>query len=270
MMGEKPRTTVFQLPIINRPPGVVSIPRIPSADDFKSIIANYESDRSEDIKVNLKEIQDSIMNNDDQDSKPPESNKKRNTKAQRKSTRKTVAQEETPKKTSSKKEGRAKKAPGRQTKTTRSTTRKGRAAKVEQPDEKTTEKANESNKETSVKASLDVEVATPRQRTTIKVDHSELSFADSKNEANVNVGVTRGQYALVSCDTYPSFSGQPFQIYFSFEVQILMHIHSYLSKNEVIGLLGGKCFETNQFVPGTREKIKIILVTKIYPAQSNI
>lgn len=49
-----------------------------------------------------------------------------------------------------------------------------------------------------------------------------------------------------------------------------MHIHSYLSKNEVIGLLGGNCFETDQRVPGTRDKIKLLVVTKIYPAQSNI
>lgn len=75
---------------------------------------------------------------------------------------------------------------------------------------------------------------------------------------------------MVECDPYQSFNHQQFQIYFSFEVQILMHIHSYLSKNEVIGLLGGSCFDTNQFVPGTREKVKILVVTKIYPARSSI
>lgn len=88
----------------------------------------------------------------------------------------------------------------------------------------------------------------------------------SKQENLVNVGVTRGQHALVACDSYTSFNSQHLQIYFSFEVQILMHIHSYLSKNEVIGLLGGNCFETNQFMSGTRDKVKILVVTKIYPA----
>ena len=71
---------------------------------------------------------------------------------------------------------------------------------------------------------------------------------------------------MVECDTYQSFNHQQYQIYFSFEVMILMHIHSYLSKHEVIGLLGGSCFETNELVPGTREKVKILVVTKIYPS----
>jgi hypothetical protein len=50
------------------------------------------------------------------------------------------------------------------------------------------------------------------------------------------------QYQLVQCETYESFEAQPYRIYFTFEVQMLMYIHSYLSKHEVIGLLGGMCY----------------------------
>ena len=75
---------------------------------------------------------------------------------------------------------------------------------------------------------------------------------------------------MVSCENYQSFGHQQYQIYFTFEVQILMHIHSYLSKNEVIGMLGGKSFESNEFVPGTRDRVYILIVTKIYPSSSNI
>lgn len=76
---------------MNRPLGVVSIPRIPSAENPTSIIANYESDRDDEefgINVNLKDIQDSEPRNIEEDSKQQESTKKRTTKAQRKSTRK--------------------------------------------------------------------------------------------------------------------------------------------------------------------------------------
>mmetsp|Transcript_39846 Transcript_39846/g.61034 ORF Transcript_39846/g.61034 Transcript_39846/m.61034 type:complete len:162 (+) Transcript_39846:635-1120(+) len=51
-----------------------------------------------------------------------------------------------------------------------------------------------------------------------------------------------------------------------------MFIHSYLSKNEVIGLLGGKIYESKITLrhehPPTN--IKFIVVNKIYPAESCI
>ena len=49
---------------------------------------------------------------------------------------------------------------------------------------------------------------------------------------------------------------------------MLMYIHSYLSKNEVIGLLGGKCYESNVFLKGSLEPVKYLVVSKIYPAES--
>lgn len=49
-----------------------------------------------------------------------------------------------------------------------------------------------------------------------------------------------------------------------------MLIHSYLSKNEVIGLLGGKFYNTNTFIKGTQEPVKYLIVNKIYPSESCI
>lgn len=49
-----------------------------------------------------------------------------------------------------------------------------------------------------------------------------------------------------------------------------MYIHSYLSKNEVIGLLGGHIYETNiPIINSTQnEKVKYLIVSKIYPTES--
>ena len=49
---------------------------------------------------------------------------------------------------------------------------------------------------------------------------------------------------------------------------MFMYIHSYLSKNEVIGLLGGKHYETNITINGVEEKRIYIVISKIYPAES--
>lgn len=114
----------------------------------------------------------------------------------------------------------------------------------------------------SPQADQEMELVSP-----IKVEHDQSEYVMTKMD---HLDGVKSKHSLVTCDLYQSFHNQPYQIFFTFEVQILMHIHSYLSKNEVIGLLGGKCFETSQFVPGTRDKIKILVVTKIYPAQSSI
>ena len=46
-------------------------------------------------------------------------------------------------------------------------------------------------------------------------------------------------YELLQCQTYQNVYQQPYRIYFTFEVQMLMMVHAYLSKNEVIGILAG-------------------------------
>jgi len=49
---------------------------------------------------------------------------------------------------------------------------------------------------------------------------------------------------------------------------MLMYIHAYLSKNEVIGILGGQIYETNILVKGTAETVKYIVISRIYPTES--
>ena len=49
-----------------------------------------------------------------------------------------------------------------------------------------------------------------------------------------------------------------------------MYIHSYLSKNEVIGLLGGKVYNSTIYIKGSAEPVKFLIVSKIYPADSCI
>jgi len=49
---------------------------------------------------------------------------------------------------------------------------------------------------------------------------------------------------------------------------MLMYIHSYLSRNEVIGLLGGRHYETIVNSNGIEEKKIYIIISKIYPAES--
>jgi hypothetical protein len=45
---------------------------------------------------------------------------------------------------------------------------------------------------------------------------------------------------------------------------MLMYIHSYLSKHEVIGLLGGMCYWSHS------ENAKYLVISKIYAAESCI
>ena len=49
-----------------------------------------------------------------------------------------------------------------------------------------------------------------------------------------------------------------------------MYIHSYLSKHEVIGLLGGKVYKTNINLPGQIEPVHYIIISKVYAAESCI
>lgn len=51
---------------------------------------------------------------------------------------------------------------------------------------------------------------------------------------------------------------------------MLMYIHSYLSKNEVIGLLGGKSYDSSVCMKGSNEPIRYLIVSKIYPSESCI
>lgn len=74
------------------------------------------------------------------------------------------------------------------------------------------------------------------------------------------------QYQLVQCETYESFETQPYRIYFTFEVQMLMYIHSYLSKHEVIGLLGGITYQSME----SGKPVKYLVISKIYTAESCI
>ena len=50
----------------------------------------------------------------------------------------------------------------------------------------------------------------------------------------------------------------------------MMYIHSYLSRNEIIGLLGGKLYETNLTMKSGKDKIMVLVVSKIYPSESCI
>lgn len=49
---------------------------------------------------------------------------------------------------------------------------------------------------------------------------------------------------------------------------MLMYIHSYLSKHEVIGLLGGRTYDSGFYMKGSNEPIKYLIVSKIYPSES--
>jgi hypothetical protein len=51
---------------------------------------------------------------------------------------------------------------------------------------------------------------------------------------------------------------------------MLMYIHSYLSKNEVIGLLGGISYDTKIHIAGHEGTVKNLVITKIYTADSCI
>jgi hypothetical protein len=73
----------------------------------------------------------------------------------------------------------------------------------------------------------------------------------------------------VKCAEYQP-AEEPFMIYFTFEVQMLMYIHSYLSKNEVIGLLGGKSYDTTEVIGKTQVARRILIVNKFYPCTSCI
>lgn len=80
---------------------------------------------------------------------------------------------------------------------------------------------------------------------------------------------TNENYELLPCAMYPSLAQQPYRIYFTFEVQMLMYIHSYLSKNEVIGILGGQIYKTNlRYSTTSDDTVRILVVSKIYPVES--
>ena len=49
---------------------------------------------------------------------------------------------------------------------------------------------------------------------------------------------------------------------------MLMYIHSYLSKNEVIGILGGQIYTTNVRYSSSEDTVRILVVSKIYPVES--
>ena len=87
---------------------------------------------------------------------------------------------------------------------------------------------------------------------------------------NTDMSGHTGPYTLVNCEPYPSFHQQPYRIYFTFEVKLIMLIHSYLSKNEVIGLLGGKFYNSSTTIKGSQEPVKYLIVSKIYPSESCI
>ena len=89
-------------------------------------------------------------------------------------------------------------------------------------------------------------------------------------QMNYNAGSGNGasQYDLIPCQTYFNEQSQPYRIYFTFEVQMLMFIHAYLSKNEVIGMLGGHIYNTNCRIPNTFELVKYIIISRIYPTES--
>ena len=53
---------------------------------------------------------------------------------------------------------------------------------------------------------------------------------------------------------------------------MLMYIHSYLSKHEVIGLLGGRHYESTYPYKGDKkdgeQTVKFIIISKIYISES--
>ena len=49
---------------------------------------------------------------------------------------------------------------------------------------------------------------------------------------------------------------------------MLMLVHAYMSKNEVIGILAGQIYETKLKYPSGNELVKIIVISKIYPTES--
>jgi hypothetical protein len=49
---------------------------------------------------------------------------------------------------------------------------------------------------------------------------------------------------------------------------MLMYIHAYLSKHEVIGMLGGHIYDSNILIKGTYDTVKYIVISRIYPTES--
>jgi hypothetical protein len=90
-----------------------------------------------------------------------------------------------------------------------------------------------------------------------------------KNMSNVDKFDLQGDtYELLQCLTYQNVYQQPYRIYFTFEVQMLMMVHAYLSKNEVIGILAGQIYETELPFSIRPDKVRILVVSKIYPTES--
>ncbi len=79
-------------------------------------------------------------------------------------------------------------------------------------------------------------------------------------------------HTLLPCQIYPHFNSIPYQLRVMWHALVMMHLHSHLCKNEVIGLLGGHWdalqksrgkfhfFEKNFFAA--------IIVQEAFPAKS--
>jgi hypothetical protein len=103
---------------------------------------------------------------------------------------------------------------------------------------------------------------TKRQNQLVKNKQILNPSSQEFNILELKLGATN-QYQLVQCETFESFETQPYRIYFTFEVQMQMYIHSYLSKHEVIGLLGGLSYVSEGGAI-------YLVVSKIYCAESCI
>ncbi|TNV85286.1 hypothetical protein FGO68_gene10664 [Halteria grandinella] len=73
-----------------------------------------------------------------------------------------------------------------------------------------------------------------------------------------------GHYQLVSYSNYRTNTAQPYIIYISVEVQIMLNVHSHLSEFEVIGFLGGYCLDSKD------SQHKYLLIHSAYPCESMI
>lgn len=51
---------------------------------------------------------------------------------------------------------------------------------------------------------------------------------------------------------------------------MLMQVHAYMSKNEVIGILAGQIYQTKLKYTGGTDLVKVIVISKIYPTESCI
>ena len=84
-------------------------------------------------------------------------------------------------------------------------------------------------------------------------------------DPNANLFDHASTISLIPCSQYKSIASQPFQVYIALEALLILNVHSHLSKNEVIGFLGGFCFESK-----TNQNQKYILIHQAYPCNSTI